>query len=147
MAYDYVCTFDLKECIETLGLNERGRVQQFVTNEVLKLSDPYIPFDTGALKQSGHIENGTDIVWGPPGAGPYARYQWGGKVWIDPVINAAGFKTPNGWRSRKGAIKVPTDRDLKYQNGPLRGGHWVDRMMQNGGKEKIEDGARKVAAR
>lgn len=118
MAYDYVCTFDLKECVETLGLNERGRVQQFVTNEVLRLSEPYVPFDIagkypdpGRLKRSGHIENDTDVVWNTP----YAR-RW-------------------------------YYEEAKFQGAPMRGRYWVDRMMQNGGKEKIEDGARKVAAR
>ena len=117
MAYDYVCTFNLKDCIETLGLNERGRVQQFVTNEVLRLSEPYVPFDVagkypypGRLKDSGHIENDTDVVWQTP----YAR-RW-------------------------------YYEDAKFQGAPMRGRYWVDRMMQNGGKEKIEDGARKVAA-
>lgn len=139
--YNTVCTFDLQDCIKTLGLEERGKVQQYVTNEVIRLCQPYVPMDTGGLAQSVHIENGTDVVW----QGPHARYQHGGKVWIDPQINAAGFWTEDGWRSRKGAIKIPTNRDLKYQNGSLRGHHWADRMLQDGGLKQIEAGARKKA--
>lgn len=111
-------------------------MQQFVANEVLRLSEPYIPFREGTLIQSGHIENDTDIVWRTP----YVRYQHEGKVWIDPKINAAGFKTENGWYSRRGARKIPTDRSLNYNNGSLRGDHWVERMWQNGGKEEVEKG-------
>lgn len=141
--YDYECTFDLDECIKTLGLEERGKVQQYVTNEILTLSDPYVPFDEGNLKSSGHIENGTDVVWGGPAA-PYAHYMWGGIVYEDPDLHCAGFQVKDGgWRSRKGVKKVPTTRHLEYQNGPLRGDHWADRMLQNGGRTKIEDGVRR----
>lgn len=141
MKFDYQCNFNLQDCIKTLGLDEKGRVQQVVTNAVLELSEPYIPFEEGALMASGHIENGTDIVWNTP----YARYVWNGIVYEDPVLHCAGFQTENGWRSRKDVQKVPTDRELQYHNGSLRGKRWVDRMLQNGGREKIEQMARKAA--
>lgn len=32
------------------GLDPQGKVQRFFTNEVARLSDPYVPFKTGALK-------------------------------------------------------------------------------------------------
>lgn len=140
MGIEYQCTFNLDECIKALGLEERGRVQQVVTNEVLRLSGDYVPFASGDLMASGHIENRTDIVWDTP----YARYMWNGIVYEDPDLHCAGFKTDNGWRSRKGVQKVPTDRSLQYQNGKLRGEHWVERMMQNGGREKIEKAAREA---
>lgn len=138
MAYNYHASFNLQDCIRTLGLEERGRVQQVVTNEVLRLSEPYVPLDQGDLVASGHIENGTDVVWDTP----YARYMWNGIVYEDPDLHCAGFKTDNGWRSRKGVQKVPTDRSMEYRNGNLRGPRWVERMMQNGGREKIEKAAR-----
>lgn len=144
---DYECTFNLQDCIKTFGLDEGGRVQQFVTEEVLKQSDPYIPFDDGALKDSGHIENGTEVVWGGQAA-PYARYMWNGIVYEDPELHCAGFKVKDGgWRSRKGVQKVPTDRLLEYQGAPMRGAYWVPRMLQNGGLKQIEAGARKVAGK
>lgn len=49
--------------------------QQFIDNEVLRLSDPYVPFDTGYLKKSGTL--GTVV-----GSGkifyiaPYGRKQY-----------------------------------------------------------------------
>lgn len=141
MKFDYQCNFNLQDCIKTLGLDEKGRVQQVVTNAVLELSEPYIPFEEGALMASGHIENGTDVVWNTP----YARYMWNGIVYEDPDLHCAGFQTENGWRSRKDVQKVPTDRELQYHNGTLRGKRWVDRMLQNGGRDKIERMARKAA--
>lgn len=140
MKYDFKYDFNLDDCIKTLGLEERGRVQQVVTEQVLQLSEPYVPFDQGGLLQSGRIVNGTDIVWSTP----YARYMWNGIVYVDPELNCAGFLTENGWRSRKDVQKVPADRKLTYHGGSLRGPRWVKRMLQNGGREKIENAARKA---
>lgn len=143
MKFDFECTFRLGGCINALGLEERGRVQQFVANEVLRLSEPYVPMAVGNLKDSGHVEDGIDVVWKTP----YAHYVWQGIVYEDPQLHCAGFKTDDGWRSRKGVKKVPTDRRLEYGNGKLRGDHWVERMLQDGGLEEIEKGARKEAGR
>lgn len=144
MAFAFECDFNLEDCIRELGLEEKGRVQQVVTNEVLKLSESYIPLDEGGLQDSGMIENDTDIVWGGESA-PYARYQWNGIVYEDPELHCAGFQVADGgWRSRKGVEKVPTNRKLQYRNGELRGSHWVERMLQDGGREKIEQSARKA---
>lgn len=143
----YNCTFNMGDCLKTLGLEEKGRVQQYVTNEVIKLSDPYVPFQEGTLKESVHIENGTDVVYGGA-ASAYANYQWNGIVYEDPLLHCAGFEVADGgWRSRKGIEKVPTDRKLQYQNGGLRGAKWVERMLQNGGLEKIEAGIRRVVSK
>lgn len=116
--YNVICTFDLKDCIETLGLEERGRVQQYVTNEVMNLSEPYVPLDIaekyanpGRLRDSVHIEDETDVVW----QAPYVRR------WYYEEAN--------------------------FQGAPLRGNYWVDRTLQDGGLKKIEDGARKEAAK
>lgn len=136
--------FDAKRCIKNLGLDESGRVQQVVTNEVINLSEPYVPFDEGNLAASVRIENGTDVVWRTP----YSHYMWGGIVYEDPILHCAGFQVEDGgWRSRKGSQKVPTNRKLEYQNGSLRGPMWVPRMLQNGGARRIEDKARKAVGK
>lgn len=138
--FDYQYALNVDACVEALGLEAKGRVQQVVTNSVLTLSEPYVPFEQGDLLASGHIENETDIVWDAP----YARYMWNGIVYEDPELHCAGFKTENGWRSRKDVQKVPTDRKLQYHNGSSRGSHWVERMLQEGGREQVENAARKA---
>jgi len=144
MSINYSCNFNMQKCIKTLGLEERGRVQRYVTNEVLRLSAQYIPLDEGTLLASGRVENDATVVWGGASA-PYAAYQWGGIVYEDPVLHCAGFQVADGgWRSRKGVQKVPTERTLTYQNGALRGAKWVPRMLQNGGLKKIQDGVRRI---
>lgn len=146
---NYQCNFNLDDCIKAFGLEEGGRVQQAVSNAVLRLSGDYIPFDSiggdGDLKNSGHIE-GTDVVWGT--GLKYAHYMWNGIVYEDPLLHCAGFEVKDGgWRSRKGVHKVPTKRLLEYQGAPERGAYWVPRMLQNGGLEIIEAEARKEAGK
>ena len=118
MPIDYTVRFNLDDAIKGLGLEEQGRVQTFVTNEVLRLANNYVPFDLanlygnpGQLQNSGHVE-GTDVVWKTP----YARY-----LYYHPEFN--------------------------FQGAPIRGGNWVDRMLMNGGLAQIEDGARRMANR
>lgn len=69
MGFDYVCNFNLKDCINTLGIEERGRVQQSVTESVLNLAGPYVPNDVAGkyelphrLQDSGHIEKNGSCV-------------------------------------------------------------------------------------
>ncbi len=139
---NYQCTFNLDKCIKALGLEEKGKIQQFVTNEFMKNVQPFVPFDLagkydnpGGLSASAHIEtskdeegeekkkhlldkayieNGTDIVW----PGPYAR-----RLYYHPEYNFQG----------KGESE---------SNGLGRGAYWADRYMQNGGREEIEKGVR-----
>nr|DAF88864.1 MAG TPA: Minor capsid protein [Siphoviridae sp. ctoyo6] len=116
---NYNCTFNLDDCIKTLGLEENGRVQRFVTSEFQKNVEPYVPMDEaekyenpGRLIDSCHIENGTDVVWNTP----YAR-----RLYYHPEYN--------------------------FQGAPTRGGYWADRYMQNGGQQEIEDGVRRLLRR
>ena len=124
MKYDYEVQFDLKKCIKGLGLEERGRVQRVVTQAVLDLSEPYVPFDEmglydnpGALIASGRTE-GTDVVWGNGGGQDvnYAR-----RLYYHPEYN--------------------------FQGAPRRGGYWVDRMLMEGGLKKIEQMAQREASK
>lgn len=145
-------TFEMKKCLEDLGLNEGGRVQQVVDAEILRLCEPYIPRDLaagadgGTLIQSGieHTVIGSgEIVWKTT----YARYVYHGIVYVDPVTKRAGFLTEDGWKSRRGVTKISTDRQLQYQGAPMRGSFWVDRCMQQGGLKALEEAAQKEAGK
>lgn len=131
--------------MHTLGVEERGRVQQVVTKNVLDLSDTYVPLQEGTLKASGNIENQTDVVWNTE----YAHYMWEGIVYEDPDLHCAGFRTENGLRSRDKVKKIPSDpvRKLKYNGEKTRGAHWVERMLQDGGRDAIEKAARLEASK
>lgn len=142
MAAVYNCrlSFNTRHCIERLGINERGRVQRVACQEILRLCDAYVPFSEGYLRDTGHVEHNTDVVWN----GPYAHYMYEGIVYEDPVLHCAGFKTENGWRSRKDVQKVPSDRRIHYNNGSKRGDHWVARMMNDGGRRSVEEAVRRA---
>ena len=47
----------------------------WLANEVLKDTDPYVPFLTGSLSQRSHVDGNTVVY-----PGPYARYLYYGKV-------------------------------------------------------------------
>lgn len=91
---------DSERIISKRGLESRGKVQQIVDSETLRLMDPYVPFDTGALIDNGIINSGIGsgkIVY----KGPYARKQYyipmnhgnGNKrcaYWFETMKNSGG---------------------------------------------------------
>lgn len=91
-----------------------AEAQQWLGDRVLEDCKAYMSHLTGNLQQRSHTENGGKQVIFP---GPYGRFQYGGKVMVDPV-------TGSPW-ARKGAKKVLTDRPLKYSN-PQATDHWFD---------------------
>jgi hypothetical protein len=70
MAFRFI--FNTKDILRSKGLEEGGRVQQFIDSECLRLSEGKIPKDTGVLIQSGitntNIGSG-EVKWSTP----YAR--------------------------------------------------------------------------
>lgn len=84
--------FFLDEDIEILkrrNLETGGLVQAYIDNEVISLSKPYIPHNTGALERSADgSEIGSGIV---EYVAPYAKKQYyenkgnglRGKMWVD----------------------------------------------------------------
>lgn len=97
----------LQEFKQSRGLEERGRVQQMIDSEVIRLMTPYTPRDTGALINSATrlTQIGSGLVkQGGPSA-PYAR-RW--------------------YYNKENAHFVGGKTD-----------HWFDKAMRNGGAETI----------
>lgn len=94
------------------GIEVQGKVQQFIDSEVLRLTDPYIPFDSGALKKSGtqntKIGSG-EVVYKTP----YARKQYfenkgsglRGKKWFERSKADHKAQILKGAREMAGARK------------------------------------------
>lgn len=119
------------------GLDEGGKVQRFFTSEVMRVSNPYLPFKAGALQASAReTEKGDGIIYDTP----YARYHWHGKLMVDPITKKGAFYNPKTGRfwSRPNTPKELTDRDLKYRGAPMRGPHWVERAWIDHGDEVIK---------
>lgn len=97
----------LQEFKQSRGLEERGRVQQMIDSEVIRIMTPYTPRDTGALINSATrlTQIGSGLVkQGGPSA-PYAR-RW--------------------YYNKENAHFVGGKTD-----------HWFDKAMRNGGAETI----------
>lgn len=109
------------------GLGASNNVRKFLASEVKKLSDPYVPMNTGTLKNGAVVaEDGSTLTY----QGPYAHYQYHGKV-MGPNV-----ETKDGWRSMAGkGGKKYTGEDLTYSGGPMRGDHWVERMIADKKKD------------
>lgn len=129
-----------KQLIKRKGFDSSGHVQQFHTQNVLKRIKRYMPFKTGttykitvAQTDIRKPEIVTDV--------PYGQVLFRGKVMVDPRTGAAGFMTPEGWRSRKGCKKVATNRNLQYTRtkNPLAGPHWDRTLSANEGKAMAAD--------
>ena len=119
MKFDYQCTFNLDACIRSLGLEEHGRVQCAVDEPFLMGVEPFVPMDTGLLKDSARLH--TDI-----GSGVI--------VWDAENKARRLYYGEEDWNWSNGGMK----------EGGLRGPYWADRYFQNGGREEIEKAAREA---
>lgn len=131
---------DANQIIKDKGLAPDGDVQAFHTQNVLRRIKKYMPFLSGALYKMTQIQTDVrkpEIVTDAP----QAKYLFYGKVMIDPKLGVAGFMTPEGWRSRKGCVKVLTDRNLKYTKtkNPMAGPHWDRALSAAEGRAMAED--------
>ncbi|MGN0533292.1 MAG: minor capsid protein [Eubacterium sp.] len=125
----YVKMDDADAILKKHGLQYGGPAHKFLTNELMRLSDPYVPMRNSILKNSARVtEEGDAIIYDTP----YARYHWYGKLMVDPKTGKGCYVfTDNAtgnvvFYSRKGVQKVLTDVDLNY-HGALRGSRWVER--------------------
>lgn len=124
------------ELISNIGFQPGGRARLFFMNEVIRLSDDYVPFDTGMLKTN--VVRSSDGTWFQYNS-PYARYQWYGKLMVMPKNGKGAFFSPEyGFWSLPGQPKVLTEQDLNYQGAPKRGAFWVQRMWADYGQDICE---------
>lgn len=99
---------------------------RYLAQRLKAFCDPYVPMQTGHLKNSAEV--GADYV---RYAGPYAAFQYGGVVMV-------GVRSGSPW-ARRGEKKHVTSRALSYHGGGKRGARWDRRMMAERGREYRED--------
>ena len=147
---DFQASYNLpnaNELINNLGLEEAGLVQQFFTNEVWRLSDDYIPFDTGMLKNNVVMQPDKIIY-----TSIYSQYQWYGNLMVDPNYLVGAFPLTKygiqvGFFSRTGVPKIldPEGRTINNFDG-IRGPYWTQRMWSDR-HEEIENAVQKFIER
>lgn len=101
-------------------LNKNGKAQKFLTGEIKRFSDPYVPMDSGVLKNASTAYTRV-IVY----RSIYARYQWYGRVMA-------------------GTPRRATGKGLRYQEAPKRGKEWTIRMWADRGDEIVRSVAKFV---
>lgn len=119
------------------GLGEGGKVQRFFSSEVMRTSNPYLPFKAGALQAFARLtDQGDGIIYDTP----YARYHWYGKLMVDPITKKGAFYNPRTGRfwSRPNTPKELTNKDLQYKGAPMRGPRWVERAWIDHSDEIIK---------
>lgn len=110
-------TKPLQTIYRELGLEEQGKVQQFLGKKVADNLKKYVSFKSGAQEASVNpINNGKQVIINVP----YARFQAEGKVMV-------GIKSRRAW-ARRGERKVVINKDLNYHSDSLRGSHPFERM-------------------
>nr|DAZ83031.1 MAG TPA: Minor capsid protein [Caudoviricetes sp.] len=91
------------------------KANTWLVEEIIKDTDPFVPARTGVLAMNVQ-RHGHTIVY----ASPYARFQYYGKVMIDPATGSTF--------APKGTRKALTDRNLKYSKGMHKNArsHWFE---------------------
>lgn len=126
--------------IDYTGLGAKlDRVQQALDAKVWRDVQQYMPHDTGNLISQTNALNSTvrGRVYLYPPDSDYGHYQHEGIVYVDPVYNFGGFKTKDGWKSRKGVKKIPSDRKLKYTD-PNAQAHWGEVAFNNHNQQWLD---------
>ncbi len=110
-------TKPLQTIYKSLGLEERGKVQQFLGKTVADNLKKYVSLKSGTQKDSVNpINGGKQVIINVP----YARFQAEGKVMV-------GVKSRSAY-ARRGERKVVINKNLKYHSSKLRGAHPFERM-------------------
>lgn len=118
-----VANIDTARILASRGLGASNLARCFLASEVVRLSDPYVPFQQGTLKNSAQVSgDGSQIVY----PGPYAHYQYTGKV-MGPNIPIFKDGKLAGFYSR--APKYYTGKSIQYHGAPMRGPQWDKRML------------------
>ena len=114
----------LKNIYSSLGLEEKGKVQQFLGKTVADNLKKYVSFKSGVQESSvNSINGGKQVIINVP----YARFQAEGKVMI-------GVNSKSPW-AKRGEKKVVTGRKLTYHSNILRGSHPFERMKADKGNK------------
>lgn len=123
-----------------LGVTAQGDVQRFHTANVRRRIQRYMPYRSGATIKLMIAQSPVDEPFIHVDT-LFARMLYYGKIMVDPKTGAAGFLTPNGWRSRKDVPKVVSDRDIQYDQtkNPQAGPFWDRRLVAAEGDAMQQD--------
>lgn len=124
-------TEPLQTIYKSIGLEDRGKVQQFLGKTTADNLKKYVSFNSGVQEGATRsIEGGTKVIINVP----YARFQAEGKVMV-------GVQSRKAW-AKKGERKIVIDKKLKYHSDRLRGAHPFERMKSDKGQSILNQTAK-----
>ena len=147
MKVDYMVAFNgiqKQQIIDKYGL-EGGRTQEVIDSQFMGYMDKYMPMDSGQM--IANMYNSTKVGSGEININtPYAHYQYEGVLYVDPKTGKGAFHDPVSGRywSRPGIKKVPSGNKLNYHGGPLRGNHFVERMLADHFEDILNAGQKEI---
>lgn len=112
---------DANKILKDHGLNQDGRVMQYLTTTADRLMNPFVPRQNGVLRRLKTYPSASKIKY----ISPYAHYQYKG-------LKAKGASRPKGIKR-----KISSEK-LNYHTAGT-GPEWDKLMMQQKGKELIQD--------
>lgn len=92
------------------------KAEHEVAMQIKSDTDPFVPASQSESLANRTIVKGNMIIY----PGPYARYLYFGKLWLDPLTGSSWVK--------HGKHKAPTDIDLKFNRATHRQAqsHWFE---------------------
>lgn len=112
---------DANKILKDHGLNQDGRVMQYLTTTADRLMNPFVPMQNGGLRRLKAYPSPSKIKY----ISPYAHYQYKG-------LKAKGASRP------KGIKRKISNEKLNYHTAGT-GPEWDKLMIQQKGKELIQD--------
>lgn len=117
-----------------LGLQKNGKTHQAFTLKCKNNMDKFVPMSAGILRKN--VDVGSDSITYMT---PYARYQYYGKLYVDPETGKGAMYSPTyGFWSRKGVAKINSGKDLVYHTAGT-GSFWDKKMWSANGKQIIKE--------
>lgn len=108
------------------GLGKSNQARRFIASEVKRLSDQYVPMQSGYLKNNARIaSDGSSLTY----QGPYAHYHWIGELMVGS------------------APKHYTGRGMDYHGEPMRGKQWTVRMLADRSHDLTASVSKKVGGK
>ena len=115
----------LAKSYKAIGLDENGRVTRYLRDTVDRLSNPFIPFESGGLRRLKQYPNNYSIKY----TSPDAHYHYNGVLYVT--------KSGSSW-AKKGERKYKTNKKLRYHTSGT-GPKWDKLMMQRRKNDVIKD--------
>lgn len=108
----------------------------FASHEWKRIINPYTPHRDGNLERNVEYK-----PWEFTYLSPYAHYQYGGVLYVDPLYDVGGFTNDGGitFFSRPGIKKLNSGRPLNYskEHNPKATKQWDKAAIRDGQDKKL----------